>query len=70
MSQLQEWVFCSIEVRERMWHGSPVFAVYIDDVTEDTKEKLQKIQVNEKQEQRRHAQNFKATVSHEIRTPV
>ena len=70
MSQLQEWVFCSIKVRARMWYGSPVLAVYIDDVTEDTKAKVQEIQGNEKKEQQRHAQNFKATVSHELRTPV
>ena len=33
-----------------MWYGSPVFAVYIDDVTKDTKAKLQEIQGNEKKE--------------------
>ena len=64
------WVFCSIEVQERTWFGQEVIALFINDVTEKTQEKIDGIQNNERHEQRRHAESFKATVSHELRTPV
>ena len=63
-------MFCNIQVQKRTWNGQPAYYVLLNDATSRIHQKISDNQGSEKTQQRKQAENFKATASHELRTPI
>ena len=63
-------MFCSIQLKKSSWGGQPSYDVLINDSTEHTQNKINKHKGTEQKQQKDQAESFKATASHELRTPI
>ena len=70
LDELNRQTFCTIEVKHVTWGRKPALIVLIDDVTDQTQTQFLQTWSQEKEQQQRDAENFKATASHELRTPI
>ena len=70
LDEFNKQIFCTILVKTCTWDGSSALMVLIDDVTDKTQTEFIHMHTREKQQQTREAENFKATCSHEMRTPI
>ena len=62
--------FISLRVKRHLFLGRPSFVLYINDYTKKAIEKLAQIRRQEEHYRTQQAENFKAVVSHEMRTPI
>ena len=70
INELKKQIFLTIQVKTAIWDGESALIVLIEDVTDWTQSKFMQTHNDEKEQQHRDAENFKATASHELRTPI
>ena len=62
--------FFTINAKPYEYLGSQAIAIYMSDVTQKTRAKLQSMQLMEKKQEIVQAESYKSTISHELRTPL
>ena len=60
----------SVRVNKQEYFGKPAIVVLMADTTKKIHNRLHAKHAQEKEQQAQHAENFKSTVSHEMRTPL
>ena len=62
--------YATIKVRRKVYKNKPSVVVYFNDVTKKMRDKLRQIKQQECALAISYAESYKATLSHEMRTPV
>lgn len=62
--------FLRIKVKQHLHRGQQALLIHVTDVSNKVKTKLQKIQAREKRQEKKQAQSYKSTISHELRAPL
>ena len=62
--------FLNIKIKRQTYEGKNAIVILIRDVSKKINQKLLNIKDREEKVERRQAENFSSTVSHEMRTPL
>lgn len=60
----------TIKIRKKLYNGKNCFVIYINKVTKKIRERAIQIQLEEQFRQNEIAEGYRATINHELRSPV
>lgn len=62
--------FFAIKIKQQTFNGRKAIAVYMSQVTQKLKAKLDHLRLHEKRQEMVQAESYKSTINHELRSPL